>query len=330
MSLSTGLPANQIWKDQFSWLLPFYAGIGMIAYGMYLCYFIAGPVGLVALVMPLALLRLSQHQYIQRTKSALDELKEKNVRLEKSSLEISELNQELLETLSVVVDLRDPYVLGHSRQVTRYAVQLARKMGLDDHRVEMIHKSGLVHDIGKLGISENILLKPGKLSKNEYDIVKEHVNLSAEILNTSKSLSTLIPYVRHHHERYDGSGYPDHLKGEEIPLEARILSVADAVEAMASDRPYRRAHNLKQIIDELQKNAGTQFDPTVVQAFIQLARSQGDKLIVNSAIGKNHHNNKEIELAYNIDTQPVGKQEVSEELTPEYTSAVIPKSLHSS
>jgi diguanylate cyclase (GGDEF)-like protein/putative nucleotidyltransferase with HDIG domain len=283
MYLSTGMPLGQTWKDQFSWLAPYYIVMGMIAYALVFGYTQAGMVGALVVTFPLLLLRFSQKQYLDRTRAIVSELKDKNVILEKSSKEISTLNEGLLRTLAEVVDLRDPFVLGHSQQVTHYAVQMAIKLGLSKEQVQRIHKAGLLHDIGKLGVPERILLKPSRLTPEEYEIVKEHVVLGAEILEASQSLHNLIPIIRHHHERYDGKGYPDGLSGEDIPIEARIVAVADAVEAMASDRPYRRALELEHILHELNNNAGTQFDPQVVIAFNEIASQAGSDLVVNSA-----------------------------------------------
>lgn len=283
MHLSLGNPLKQIWREQFSWLAPYYVVMGMIAYTLVFSYDHAGLVGTLLVVAPLGLLRFSQKQYLDRTRSMVIELKEKNSILERSTAEISTLNEGLLQTLADVVDLRDPFVLGHSQQVTLYAVQIAQKMGLEDDRIEIIRQASLLHDIGKLGIPEQILLKPSRLSPQEYAIVKEHVLLGVEILEASPSLRELIPIVRHHHERFDGTGYPDKLKGDYIPLEARIVAVADAIEAMASDRPYRRAMSFDQILEELNKNKGSQFDPQIIQAFEALAMETGESLVVNSA-----------------------------------------------
>lgn len=283
MHLSLGNPLRQIWREHFSWLAAYYLVMGMIAYTLLFSYAYAGLIGTMIVAAPLALLRLSQKQYLDRTRAMVNELREKNVILERSSSEISTLNEGLLKTLAEVVDLRDPFVLGHSQQVTLYAVQIAEKMGLDKDRIEIIRQASLLHDIGKLGIPEQILLKPARLTPQEYSIVKEHVTLGAEILEASPSLHELIPIVRHHHERYDGTGYPDKLKGESIPIEARIVAVADAIEAMASDRPYRRAMELDQILEELRNYNGTQFDPQVIQAFEEIAADEGISLVVNSA-----------------------------------------------
>jgi putative nucleotidyltransferase with HDIG domain len=283
MHLSLGNPLREIWREHFSWLAAYYLVMGMIAYTLLFSFQQAGLIGTMIVVAPLGLLRLSQKQYLDRTRAMVNELKGKNVILERSSSEISTFNEGLLKTLAEVVDLRDPFVLGHSQQVTQYAVQIAKKMGLEKNRIEIIRQASLLHDIGKLGIPEQILLKPARLTSQEYSIVKEHVTLGAEILEASPSLHELIPIVRHHHEHYDGTGYPDRLQGESIPIEARIVAVADAIEAMASDRPYRRAMKLDQILEELRKCKGTQFDPQVVQAFEEIAADENTSLVVNSA-----------------------------------------------
>jgi putative nucleotidyltransferase with HDIG domain len=160
-------------------------------------------------------------------------------------------------------------------------------------RVEVVRKAGLLHDIGKLGIPEAILLKPASLTPAEYEIIKKHAVMGAEIVETCRSLGAIVPFVRHHHERYDGRGYPAGLKDHDIPLEARIISLADTIEAMASDRPYRRAIPSPAILAEIQDKAGSQFDPEIVSAFIRVVRKQGESVIVNSA----HSMNSEIPLS---------------------------------
>jgi putative nucleotidyltransferase with HDIG domain len=257
--------------------------MGLIAYALVFSYQIADLYGTLVVLVPLLLLRLSQIQYIDRTRSMVNEQKNKNYALEKSTQEIQRLNEGLLNTLAAVVDLRDPDVLGHSRQVSHYAVLIAHRLGLPPKQVELIRKAGLLHDIGKLGISEAILFKPDKLNMDEYLLVKEHVTVGADLLETSNALEQLIPIIRYHHEHYDGNGYPEGLSGNNIPLEARIVAVADAIEAMASDRPYRYGMTHSEIIEELKRNAGTQFDPMVVNAFIEIARLAGESVIVNAA-----------------------------------------------
>jgi diguanylate cyclase (GGDEF)-like protein/putative nucleotidyltransferase with HDIG domain len=289
MGFDRGASVGGLWKERFSWLLPYYIGMGVIAYVLIFSFTSSGPTGTLIFIVPLLLLRLSQKQYIDRTKAYVKELKTKNLELEISSDEISKLNEGLLHTLAEVVDLRDPYVLGHSKQVANYALMIAERLGLSQNKLDLIHKAALLHDIGKLGISESILFKPGKLTKDEYDIVKNHVTLGADILAASHALKDLIPIIRHHHERFDGLGYPDGLEGENIPVEARILSVADAVEAMASDRPYRRGLSNQEAIEELEKCSSTQFDPLVVKVFIEILQNEKEAVVINSARSPDKH-----------------------------------------
>jgi len=274
---------KEIWNDKFSWLAPYYLSLGVMAFALIFSYTAAGLFGLLVVLVPLMMLRMSQVQYLDKTKVVVEELRKKNLALQGSAEEIQKLNDGLLNALAEVVDLRDPYVLGHSKQVARIAELLATRLGLPSKQVELIRKAGLLHDIGKLGISETILFKPGKLTPFEYEVIKGHTTLGAEIIETSHSLHQLIPIVRYHHEHYDGKGYPSGLIGSQIPIEARILAVADAVEAMASDRPYRLGRDEQEIINELTRFAGSQFDPLAVRAFVDLARENPESLIVNSA-----------------------------------------------
>lgn len=283
MHLDLGLPVRELWREKFSWLAPYYLAMGMVAFTLILSFIYASFLGMAVVLLPLLMLRLSQIQYIDRTKGMVTELKEKNLALERSAIEINYLNEGLLNALAEVIDLRDPFVSGHSRQVTMYATKVAMRLGLGSNQVEKIRKAGLLHDIGKLGVPDEILRKPARLTEEEYALVKAHVVLGAEILATSNALHDLVPIVRHHHEAYDGRGYPDGLKGEAIPIEARIVALADAVEAMASDRPYRRALSVAAIRREIQEHAGTQFDPQVARLFLEILDEEGDELLVNSA-----------------------------------------------
>jgi putative nucleotidyltransferase with HDIG domain len=281
ISLDVRTSIKEVWKEQFSWLASYYLVMGLIAYALIFSYRTAGLPGTVITLIPLLLLRFSQMQYIDRTKIVVQEIREKNTALQRSSFEIQRLNEGLMDTLAEVVDLRDPHVLGHSKQVARYAELIAKRLGLHSRQVELVRKAGLLHDIGKLGVSEAILFKPGRLTLSEHNIVKQHSVLGADLLESSHTLKELIPIIRHHHEYFDGHGYPDGLQGNDIPIEARILAVADAVEAMASDRPYRHGMTTQEILDELSKYSGTQFDPRVVKAFIQSARVGQESVIVN-------------------------------------------------
>ncbi len=214
---------------------------------------------------------------------AMHSLQRINRELNEANRSIRQLNDELFLTLAKVFDARDPYVGGHASHVAGYAVAIATEMGLPAEQIEVIRQSGYLHDIGKLAIPEVIVHKPASLTDAEYAFVKSHSDVGADFLATSRSLRHLAPFIRHHHERWDGSGYPAGLAGQAIPLEARILSVCDAVEAMASDRPYHRALSQQDIVDEIRRGAGTQFDPQVAEAFIHVAQRRGEGFVVNSA-----------------------------------------------
>jgi diguanylate cyclase (GGDEF)-like protein/putative nucleotidyltransferase with HDIG domain len=283
INIDAGIPFKQVWKEKFSWLTPYYVSMGMIAYALILGYQTTGLIGLAVILVPLLMLRLSVKQYIDRTITMVNELRGKNTLLESSSVEINKLNEDLLNALAEVVDLRDPFTLGHSQYVTRYAVLIAKELGLPEERIRLIKKASLLHDIGKIGIPDAILMKPFRLTKSEYNAIKTHSILGASILEKAHSLSHLSTIVRHHHERYDGTGYPDGIIGKDIPLESRIIAVADAIEAMASDRPYRQALSFEKILEELKVNAGSQFDPMIIQSTLPILLSRNESILVNSA-----------------------------------------------
>ncbi len=283
IDLSSGQPFHQVWSERFRWLWPHYLALGAVAFALIFSYRYGGLPGVAASLVPLLVVRLGQSQYLNHTKGLVSQLRETNAELQKKTDEISTLNEELLLSLSRAIDLRDPDVRDHSQHVARYATLIAQAMNLPPERVELVRKAGLLHDIGKLGIPEAILFKPGRLTREEYEDVKQHSVMGAEIVGYCHSLHGLVPFIRHHHERYDGRGYPDGLKEHAIPLEARILSVADTVEAMAADRPYRRGLPAEAILAEVRANAGTQFDPLVVTAFCAMVQGQGPSVIINSA-----------------------------------------------
>jgi putative nucleotidyltransferase with HDIG domain len=274
ISIGLGIDLKQfpyaIWKEQYQWMMPYYLGIGFISFALIFGYVHAGLLGILTMIIPLALLRVSQAQYVEHTRVIVNEIRKKNQELEKNALEINDMNEGLLTTLSEIIDLQDPYVLGHSKQVSKYASEIARLMGLNEKQTDLIRKAGLLHDIGKLGISKEILTKPTKLTSGEYETIKKHAVLGGELIKNSPSLRSLVSIIRHHHEYFDGAGYPDSLSGKQISIEARIIAVADAIEAMTSDRPYRKALKLQQVITELDRCAGSQFDPQVAKTAIKM------------------------------------------------------------
>lgn len=173
-------------------------------------------------------------------------------------------------SLLKVIYAKDYNTGRHSLRVTGFADKAARQMGLSQEKVNLIRLGSLLHDIGKIGITNRIIQKPSKLNREEYDEMKRHPQIGARLLSNVRILQSIVPMVLYHHECYDGKGYPYGLKGKEIPEEARIISVADAFEAMTANRPYRQAFSRARALYELQRNSGTQFDPEIVDVFIHI------------------------------------------------------------
>ncbi len=196
----------------------------------------------------------------------------------KALLRTKHLNEDLesardvIYTLALAIEANDPYTRGHSERVSSYACELARRLDLSEDQVETIRDAGILHDVGKIGISEAILQKPGPLTEEELVSVQDHPAIGEKICKPLRSANTLLTVIRHHQERYDGNGYPDGLKGKEIPVEARVIAVADAYDAMTSPRPYRPPMSQRQVLDVLRREAGGQWDPDMVTEFIRLVR----------------------------------------------------------
>ncbi len=188
----------------------------------------------------------------------------------KAQKEIKELSVEVMEALAHTIDAKDEYTKGHSIRVAKYSKMIAERMGLSEEQCENIYYMGLLHDLGKIGVPNEIINKPSKLTEEEYDVIKGHPGMGSEILAEIKSRPDLVMGARWHHERYDGTGYPDHKKGEAIPLEARIIAVADTYDAMTSNRSYRSYLTQDRVREELIKNSGTQFDGKVANAMIEI------------------------------------------------------------
>jgi len=197
---------------------------------------------------------------------------------------ISEINQKLsdayaslkeayhgtIETLRLAVDAKDSYTAGHSDRVAYYSKLIGKKLNLPEEELQILYEGALFHDIGKIGIPDAVLKKTGVLSPDEYDDIKNHPSIGAHILMPAKIFDPIIPIIKHHHERYDGKGYPGKLVGEEIPFLARIVAVADAFDAMTSDRSYRTRYTLIKAINEIKNGKGTQFDANIAEAFLQV------------------------------------------------------------
>lgn len=178
--------------------------------------------------------------------------------------------EETIEVLIKLIEMKDPYTEGHSEEVAKWSGIIAQDLNLNNDEQEEIKLAAKLHDIGKIGISDKILNKPGKLSKEEYAEIKKHPVLGADLFLNIKQLESISQIIRYHHEWYNGKGYPDGLIGEKIPLGSRIINIADSYQAMTSDRPYRKALSKNEAIAELKRCAGSQFDPEIVMAFISI------------------------------------------------------------
>lgn len=184
--------------------------------------------------------------------------------------DLSELFYKTIKSIAQALDAKDQYTHGHSMRVTLYALALSKKLNLSDEMLEEIETTGLLHDIGKIAIPDKILLKPGRLTDEEFGVIKNHPELGENLVKGIEKLKLISNWLKSHHERYDGNGYPDHLKGEEIPLTSRIIAIADTYDAMTSSRSYRSALSHDIAINEILKCAGTQFDPKLAQLFYEI------------------------------------------------------------
>lgn len=189
--------------------------------------------------------------------------------IEAKNRKIQTVTLEAISTIANIIDAKDEYTQGHSRRVAEYATLLASKLGYSDDEVEKVRYIALMHDIGKIGIPDSVLKKPDRLTDEEYEIMKHHVDIGDRILHEYTVITDLFKGAKYHHERYDGKGYTEGLKGEEIPEIARIICLADSYDAMTSSRVYRPRMTKQQAIDELRRNSGTQFDPAMTEVFIQ-------------------------------------------------------------
>jgi HD-GYP domain-containing protein (c-di-GMP phosphodiesterase class II) len=187
-----------------------------------------------------------------------------------------------IRALAAAVDEKDPYTRGHSDRVTKYSVIIARALDLDEKTVETISISALLHDVGKIGIDDKILKKPGFLTPEEFEIMKQHPVKGFNIMKTIEQMRNVLPGLRSHHEQWDGNGYPDRLKAEEIPLIARIIAVADTLDAMTTNRPYQQALTFQFAVEKINKNVGVKYDKDIVAAFNR-AIQKGD-LMVEGAV----------------------------------------------
>lgn len=209
----------------------------------------------------------------------MNEIKRMNEELSQTYEKLEKAYLDSIQTLRYTVEAKDPYTRGHSDRVSEFSVLIGENLNMSEEDLKTLRVGGLFHDIGKIGIPDSILLKESKLTDDEYSQIKNHPSIGAHILCNAEVFKDIIPIVKHHHERYDGNGYPGKLKGEEIPFMARIAAVADTFDAMTSKRTYRNALDIEVVKSEIERCSGTQFDPQIAKVFLDILNNDYDKIL---------------------------------------------------
>ncbi len=286
ISLALAMEGHERWwnvfRERFLWLAPHYVVYGFIGGVIAIGYAAAGLYALAVFAVPLLLMRKTQEAYLAHTQKSAQKLREaaetiqsQNVSLEQANKLLKERSTAAMESLSATVDARDSYTAGHSRRVQQLALAIGRELGLSQAELDLLGHAALFHDIGKLAIPDSILLKPASLTDEEWALMQRHADEGARIIDRLGFLGDAVPAIRHHHERWDGTGYPDRLTGEEIPLGARIIHVADALDSMLTTRIYRAARPAYEALLELRRAAGSQFCPRTVAALERILPLEG-------------------------------------------------------
>jgi len=274
--LRTGQPVLTFW-EKHRWLAPHFLTLGLVGVALASAYLALGVVGMLAFVIPAVMMRLTMKQYVDKTKENVAKLEMQNDALRTANIEVRRVSEELrvsydgtLEALVNALDARDQETKGHSIRVSRYMMDIAREMGVVEGTQDWIdmQRGSLLHDVGKIGVSDSILLKPAKLTDEEWVSMKQHPEIGYNMLKQVKFLQGAAEIILCHHERWDGRGYPRGLNEEESPLGARIFTVVDTFDSMTSDRPYRKALTTLDALNEIMRCGGSQFDPRVVEAFL--------------------------------------------------------------
>jgi diguanylate cyclase (GGDEF)-like protein/putative nucleotidyltransferase with HDIG domain len=263
----------RVWRERFAWLLPHYVVYGFVGAAIAIAYHAGGLYALAVFILPLLLMRKAQAAYlahtqrsVQKLRTAAATIKAQNVSLEQANRLLKERSTKAMESLSATVDARDSYTAGHSRRVQQFALAIGRELDLSQAELEVLGYAALFHDVGKLAVPDAILLKPTALTGEEWTVMQRHSEEGARIIERLGFLHAAVPAIRHHHERWDGTGYPDRLIGEQIPLGARIIHVADALDSMLTTRTYRGARPTLEALAEIRYVAGSQFCPRCVAA----------------------------------------------------------------
>ena len=261
IALTEGKSAWAVWRESYFWSFPNYLVGAAVALGLNAFSKAFGWQMSVLLLPVLFVIYRSHRLYVDR----LEEDKQRAEQERKHAQELAALHRRTIETLAVAVEAKDQTTRDHLARVEVYAMEIGRELGLDENQLKALEAASLLHDIGKLAVPEYIISKPGKLTPEEFEKMKIHPVVGAELLEQVEFPYPVAPIVRGHHEKWDGSGYPDGLSGENIPIGARILSTVDCLDALASDRQYRRALPLDEALAIVQKESGKSFDPRIVE-----------------------------------------------------------------
>ncbi|WP_052947513.1 HD-GYP domain-containing protein [Aneurinibacillus tyrosinisolvens] len=265
-----------VWKESLDWVLVSSGLLGFIGVILAVVYEQFNIYGLIGFIIPLVLMRCNMHLFLKQKDQQMRQLADFNEQLRAN-------NDQLILTLSQVVDARDNSLFGHSATVAKYAAAIGSKLNLSEEEMYDLKRGALLHDIGKMGISEAILQKPGKLTDEEFEIVKQHTTIGENIIGRVKGMETVSKIIGQHHEFFNGAGYPRKLSGDEILLQSRIVSLCDALDTMLSTRSYKEGWPIERAVAELVSCSGTQFDPQIVEAFIRVREEKGDYFFGNSA-----------------------------------------------
>jgi diguanylate cyclase (GGDEF)-like protein/putative nucleotidyltransferase with HDIG domain len=292
IAMEEGRPRLVVWKENFAWLLPHYLAYGFVGAVVAIAYEEVHIYALAVFLVPLVLIRATQLGHLrasressERLREAADTIHRQNVSLEEANRLLRRRSTEALEGLSATVDARDAYTAGHSRRVREISLRIGEKIGLSQGELEMLGHVALFHDIGKIAVPDAILMKPGALSPSERSVMQIHSEEGAEIVSRLGFLADAVPAIRHHHENFDGTGYPAALAGVDIPLGARIIHVADALDAMMNGRVYRAGRSLEDALGELRRRSGTQFCPRCVEAAVAVAERDASIREALAAVG---------------------------------------------
>ena len=278
MSIEEGVSVRKVWLERFGWASPHYLMFGPLAYAATLAYERMGLLGLATFAVPPLMLGLTIRQYLDRTRASVEEVRTVNEELKDSNDRAHRTYLSTIAALSRSIEAKDDYSGGHVERVRALSVEIARRLGYDGRELEAIEVGALLHDIGKIGVPESILNKPGPLTDEEWSEMKKHPVISDHILAGVELHPYVRQIIRSSHERIDGEGYPDGLGGSDVPLPARIVLVADGFDALATDRPYRAARSIPEAMAELRAHTGSQFCPKVVAALESLWNEQPEVL----------------------------------------------------